>query len=264
MIQTLHTLQPEKTSTLYILGVRVDRVTQQQVVAATEAMIDQYHASVSSPVCQQIVTVNPEFVVAAQRNVDFRLCINKAALVTADGVGIVLASRYLRRPVPERVTGIDTVVALAKMCAERDFRLYLLGAAPGVAEEAADRLRILAPGLQIVGTYSGSPARVEEDEIIERIREAQADLVCVAYGAPAQDLWIARNLSRLPAAIAMGVGGTFDFLAGRQQRAPRIFQRSGMEWVYRLYREPWRWKRMLALPKFAVKVLLKGRHAYGA
>jgi N-acetylglucosaminyldiphosphoundecaprenol N-acetyl-beta-D-mannosaminyltransferase len=142
--------------------------------------------------------------------------------------------------------------------------LYLLGAAPSVAEAAGKRLQTLAPGLQIAGSYAGSPAIAEEDEIIERIRVARADILCVAYGAPAQDVWIRRNLARLPVAIAMGVGGSFDFLTGRQQRAPKMMQKFGLEWLYRLYREPWRWRRMLALPKFAIKVMVKGCKAYEA
>ena len=110
--------------------------------------------------------------------------------MVADGIGIVLAARYLGKPVPERVTGVDTLIALAQRCAERGYRLFLLGAAPGIAEAAAVRLQTLAPGLHIAGTYAGSPAEAEEAEIIERIRGAQTDVLCVAYGAPAQDLWI--------------------------------------------------------------------------
>jgi len=192
---------------------------------------------------------------AAQHDPFFRQCINEAALAMPDGIGVVWAARYLGKPTPERVTGVDMLVDLSK----QGYRLYLLGAAPGVAEAAGERLQVLAPGLQIAGAYAGSPALAEEDEIIERVRVAQADVLCVAYGAPAQDVWIRRNLARLPVAVAMGVGGSFDFLTGRQQRAPRMMQKLGLEWLYRLYREPWRWRRMLALPKFAIKVVLKGR-----
>lgn len=133
------------------------------------------------------------------------------------------------------------------------------GGRAGVAESAAERLCALAPGLQIAGTYAGSPDPTEEEPILERIRQAQADVVCVAYGAPAQELWIYRNLSRLPAAVAMGVGGAYDFLAGRKLRAPKAMQRMGLEWLYRLYREPWRIWRMLAIPRFMILVLLKGQ-----
>ena len=238
----------------YVLGVRVDRVTRGQALDRIERMIALHRASVGEQRCQQVITVNTEFVMAAQRNSEFREAINRAALVVADGIGIVWASR-----VPERITGTDSVEALAKRCAIAGYRMYLLGAAPGVAEQAAARLQVIAPGLAVAGTYAGSPAPEEEDVILERIRAANADVLCVAYGAPAQDLWIYRNRERLPVAVAMGVGGAFDFLSGRQRRAPHIMQRMGLEWLYRLYREPWRWRRMLAIPRFMLYVLLKGR-----
>src|SRR5262249_25285291 len=152
--------------------------------------------------CQQIVTVNTEFVMAAQKNTDFLRAINSAALSVADGIGVVWATRFVGFPTPERITGTDTLVALARRCAQKGYRLYLLGATPGVAEQAGENLQTLAPGLQIASTYAGSPAPAEEDAIIERIHAANADILCVAYGAPAQDLWIYRNLSRLPVAIA--------------------------------------------------------------
>jgi N-acetylglucosaminyldiphosphoundecaprenol N-acetyl-beta-D-mannosaminyltransferase len=243
----------------FVLGVRVDRVTREQALERLERMMALHRASVTMQRCQQVVTVNTEFVMAAQHDSDFREAINGAALAVADGIGIVWASYLSKVHVPERITGIDTVTALAKRCAASGYRLYLLGAAPGVAERAAARLQAIAPGLAIAGTYAGSPAPAEEDAIIERIRVADADVLCVAYGAPAQDLWIKRNLARLPVAVAMGVGGAFDFLSGRQRRAPRVMQRVGLEWLYRLYREPWRWKRMLVIPRFMLYVLLKGR-----
>ena len=254
----LHSPQSDWPKPAYVLGVRVDRLSQRQALDAIEQMIEQHKVSDQPLACQQVVTVNPEFVMAAQHHAAFRQCINQAALVVADGIGIVWMTRYLRTPTPERVTGIDTVTELARRCAIKGYRLYLLGAAPGVAEIAGARLQQLAPGVQIAGTYAGSPVIEEEDQIIERIRTTQADVLCVAYGAPAQELWIQRNLSRLPVAVAMGVGGTFDFLSGRQKRAPQVMQRLGLEWLYRLYREPWRWRRMLALPQFVLQVLLKG------
>ena len=248
----------------YVAGVRVDRVTQTQALDAIERIIVQRRDGAEQQSCQQVVTVNPEFLMAAQRDRVFHSSINEAALVVADGMGIVWATRFLREPVPERITGTDLLPPLAQRCAEKGYRLYLLGAAPGVAELAAERLRTLAPGVQIVGAYAGSPAPAEEDEIIERVRAAQADVLCVAYGAPAQELWIYRNLARLPVAVALGVGGAYDFLSGRQRRAPRVMQRLGLEWLYRLYREPWRWRRMLALPQSALLVLRKGRGKHDA
>jgi N-acetylglucosaminyldiphosphoundecaprenol N-acetyl-beta-D-mannosaminyltransferase len=264
-IPQINTMPPQSSpASVYVLGVRVDRISQQQALERIEQMIAQRHASRNTLPCQQVVTVNPEFVMAAQHNKDFRIAINSASLVLADGTGVLWATRYLRQPAPERVTGTDTLPVLAQRCAAAGYRLYLLGATSGVAEAAGARLQELAPGLEIAGTYAGSPAPEEEDEIIERIRAAEVDVLCVAYGAPAQELWIRRNLSRLPAAVAMGVGGAYDFLAGRQQRAPESMRRIGLEWLYRLYREPWRWRRMLALPQFAVQVVLRGRKKYDA
>jgi N-acetylglucosaminyldiphosphoundecaprenol N-acetyl-beta-D-mannosaminyltransferase len=257
---SLQTAQSDAPACACVLGVRVDRVTQHQALDAIERMIAQRRESDNQLPCRQVVTVNTEFVMMAQHDATFRECINQAALVVADGMGIVWATRYLGTPAPERITGTDTLAALAKRCAASGYSLYLLGAAPGVAELAARRLGEMAPGLHVAGTYAGSPAPTEEDKIIERIRVANADVLCVAYGAPAQELWIRRNLPRLPVAVAMGVGGAFDFLSGRQRRAPQAMQRMGLEWLYRLYREPWRWRRMLALPRFAIKVLLKGRN----
>jgi N-acetylglucosaminyldiphosphoundecaprenol N-acetyl-beta-D-mannosaminyltransferase len=257
-LQQLTTMVNPQES-VYVLGVRVDRLSEQQALDTIDQMIAHYRTNKGQIVCKQIITVNPEFVMMAQRNENFRVAINQAALVLADGMGVVWATHYMGRPVSERITGTDTLAALAQRCAARGYRLYLLGAAPGVADAAGRRLQEMAPGLEIAGTYAGSPAPDEEDEIIERIHAAEADVLCVAYGAPAQDLWIWRNLSRLPLAVAMGVGGAFDFIAGRQRRAPRVMQRLGFEWLYRLYREPWRWRRMLALPRFAVQVALRGR-----
>ncbi len=266
MLQMLNDAHPdgyEQSASLRVLGVRVDRVTQQQALQHIERLIQLYHSNAVQPSCQQIITVNPEFVMTAQDNSPFRQCINEAALVVADGIGVVWAARWLGQPVPERVTGVDTLIELARQCARRGDRLFLLGAALGVAEIAAARLQELAPGLIIAGTYAGSPAVADEEAILERINAARPDVLCVAYGAPAQDLWIRRNLARLPVAVAIGVGGSFDFLAGRQQRAPHWMQKMGLEWLYRLYREPWRWRRMLALPQFACLVVLKGRKSYG-
>jgi N-acetylglucosaminyldiphosphoundecaprenol N-acetyl-beta-D-mannosaminyltransferase len=264
MTQILDTPQSEQPASVSVLGVRVDRLTQQQVLTYITSFLQYYIASNRQVVCQQIITVNPEFVIAAQHDTQFRQCINEAALVVPDGIGVVWAARYLGKPTPERVTGVDTVVEIAKVCATQGYRLYLLGAAPGIAELAAARLQELAPGLQVAGTYAGSPDPAEEDMIIERIKATRTDILCVAYGAPGQDLWIRRNLSRLPVGVAMGVGGAFDFLAGKQKRAPKIMQKFGLEWLYRLYREPWRWRRMLALPNFAIQVVLKGRSSHDA
>ena len=133
--------------------------------------------------------------------------------------------------------------------------MYFMGAAPGVAEKAAVILQARYPGLVVAGTFAGSPASSEENAIVEQIRVARPDVLLVAFGAPAQDAWIARNLPRLQTSVAMGVGGTLDYIAGVARRAPVWVQRLGLEWLYRLCREPWRWRRQLALPRFVWLVL---------
>ncbi|GCE48596.1 WecB/TagA/CpsF family glycosyltransferase [Thermosporothrix hazakensis] len=239
-----------------LLGVRVDLLSQAETLSRIDQIVALHRNTTDIP-CRQIVTVNTEFIITAQRNPLFRQCINQATLVVPDGMGVVWGTRYKGEPAPERVTGTDTLAALAPLCAEKGYRLYLLGAAPGVAEATARILQQKHPGLIIAGTYAGSPAPAEEEDILARIREAKADILCVAYGAPAQELWISRNLSRLPVAVAMGVGGAYDFLSGRTPRAPKLMQRLGLEWLYRLYRQPWRIWRMLAIPRFMVLIFLK-------
>jgi N-acetylglucosaminyldiphosphoundecaprenol N-acetyl-beta-D-mannosaminyltransferase len=236
---------------LFILGVRVDAIT----FDATLARIEGYIAD-GRP--RQIVTVNPEFVMASQSNAEFRRVINEAALALPDGTGVWWASRRLGCPVPERVPGVDLVARLASLSAARGFRIYLLGAMPGVAEMAAKVLCDRYPGLIVAGTYAGTPRVEDEAGIIAQVRAARPHILLVAYGAPAQDLWIARNLDRLGVPVGIGVGGAFDYLAGVHPLAPRWLRRIGLEWLYRLVTQPRRWRRMLALPRFVWQVLWKG------
>ena len=214
----------------------------------------------SGNVCRQIATVNPEFVMAAGQDPQFMDVLRHADLCIPDGIGLVYASRWMGNPLPERVAGSALVYHLAERAARRGWRLFLLGAAPGVAEEAAAKFQALYPGLEIAGTYAGSPAVAENESIVSLINESEADLLFVAYGAPNQDKWIARNREVLPSVrLAIGVGGSLDFVTGRSPRAPEWVQDLGLEWLYRLIREPWRWRRMLALPQFAVRVLINAR-----
>jgi len=239
-----------------VLGVRVDDVTSDEALRRIEDFIGQ-----GMP--HQVVTVNPEFIIAARSDPHFRQILNSAALSLPDGVGLLWATRFLGRPLRERVTGVDTVERVAELAARKGYRLFLLGAREGVAARAARVLKKRYPGLSVAGTYAGSPSPHEEDEIVELVREAKPDVLFVAYGAPQQEKWIARNLKRLGVPVAMGVGGAFDFIAGVVPRAPRWMQRWGLEWLYRLIRQPWRWRRMLALPRFVWLVLWQGRKPPG-
>jgi len=230
-----------------LLGVRVDRVT-------TEQTLDLMDVMVSKRVPHQVVTVNPEFVIEAQRNRPFHVVIDEATLSLPDGHGLIWASRWLGRSLVECVTGSDILPLIAQRSVKRGYRLFLLGAAPGVAEKAAAALTKENPGLNIVGTYAGSPDPSEEEDLIARVVAAAPDFLFVAYGAPSQDLWIHRNLERLGVPVCMGIGGAFDFIAQVVPRAPLWMRKRGLEWLYRLIRQPWRWRRMLALPLFIYRV----------
>ncbi len=226
-----------------ILGVRVDNVT-------AETALTQVQGFLRKRGLHQIVTVNPEFVVLAQTNPEFRRIVNAAALNVPDGVGLLWAARRLGQPLQERVTGQEMVDRISALAAECGWPIFMLGAREGVAEKASAELLRRHPRLLIAGCYAGSPACAQEAEIAERINASKADVLFVAYGPPKQESWIARNAPRLRVSLAMGVGGTFDTLAGIVPRAPLWIQRAGFEWTYRLVREPRRLRRQLAIPYF--------------
>jgi N-acetylglucosaminyldiphosphoundecaprenol N-acetyl-beta-D-mannosaminyltransferase len=230
-----------------ILGVRVDNATYADVGTLVEEWV-------ASRRPHQIVTLNPEMLVAAHRDSSFHQVLSQSDLNVADGVGVVLAARWLGSSLKERITGSDGIFYLCALCARNGYRPFLLGAAPGIAEIASERLQATYPDLHFAGTYAGSPRAEDLEGIRRRIREAAPDLLFVAYGVPAEEIWIAANRNELDVPVMIGVGGTFDFLAGEAPRAPAWIRRLGLEWLYRLLREPWRWKRQLALPLFVLLV----------
>ncbi len=232
--------------TATILNVKVHALTNTQTLALIEAFI-------ASGRPHQLVTVNPEFVIEAQQDEEFRQIINSAALALPDGIGLLKAARFLKTTsLPERVAGSDVVVKLAELSHQKGYRLYFLGAQPGVAEQAIQKLKEYYPQLQVAGCFAGSPALAENEAIVQRILPTRPDILLVAYGAPKQDKWIARNLARLQIPVCMGVGGSFDFIAGTARRAPRWIQRLQLEWLHRLVMQPWRWRRIWnAVPRFS-------------
>jgi N-acetylglucosaminyldiphosphoundecaprenol N-acetyl-beta-D-mannosaminyltransferase len=240
-------------STVRILGIRVDPLTYTD-------LLDRIAAFIAAGTPHQIVTLNPEFVMEARRNAEFRAVLEQADLCIADGVGLLWAARRQGKILPERVTGSDVLPLIAERAAREGWRLYLLGAAPSVAERTAEILKARYPGVRIVGTYAGSATDAEALEIITRIRVAQPDVLFVAYGAPKQDLWIAHYRDALGVPVMMGVGGAFDHIAGVRRRAPRWVQRFNLEWLYRLITQPWRWRRQLDLLRFVWAVLWEKRY----
>jgi len=247
-------------SSIEILGVRVDDVTNDDLLA----LVDGYVAS-RQP--HQIITLNPEMVVAAWDDPGFRQVLNSADANVADGIGLMMAARWLGHPLRERVTGSDGIYRLSEHCARMGYRPFFLGAASGVAEVVADRLSARYPGLQAAGAYAGSPRPEDEQDVLTRVRAAAPDLLFVAYGVPAEERWIARNRDRLAVPVMIGVGGAFDFVAGIVRRAPSWMRRAGLEWLHRLIRQPWRWRRQLALVRFAglmLKFRIENRESHGS
>jgi N-acetylglucosaminyldiphosphoundecaprenol N-acetyl-beta-D-mannosaminyltransferase len=206
----------------------------------------------------QVATVNPEFVMRARKDAAFARVLEGADLCLPDGVGVVWAARRLGCDLREPVAGVDLVQPLASMCARRGWRLFLLGATPGVAAELAERLRDANKGLE-VNAHSGGPDPRQDVETLHRIHDHHADVLLVAFGAPAQEMWIDRLKNRLGVSVAIGVGGAFDYLTDRVPRAPAWMRRARLEWLARLVRQPWRVRRMAVLPVYAIKVLRSPR-----
>lgn len=226
------------------MGVPIDNITEAEALAHIEEFLRQ-----DKP--HQIVTVNPEFVMAAQQNKAFRAVLHQADLATPDGFGLILAARWQGTRLKGRITGVQLTQRLAALAAARDYRIFFLGAAPGVAQQAAAALAKHYPGLHIAGCFAGSPDPRHEPFLRQLITATRPDILLVAYGHPAQDLWIARNQPYLRIPIAMGVGGVFDYLSGRAPLAPVWMRHIGLEWLYRLIRQPQRWRRIVtAVPLF--------------
>jgi N-acetylglucosaminyldiphosphoundecaprenol N-acetyl-beta-D-mannosaminyltransferase len=233
---------------LDLLGTMIDCVDASQALSQIDSFVrsGRFH---------QVVTVNVDFLRLASKDKGFQKLVNNADLVLADGMPLVWASRLRSRPLPGRVTGVDMMLACAQLAATRGYRIFLLGAAPGVARATGEILQQRFPGLCIAGTYSPpSTDPADQEECVRVVNAAQADMLFVAFGAPKQDQWICQYQDRLNVPVCMGVGGSFDMLTGKVRRAPLWLQERGLEWLYRLVQEPRRlWKRYIIhdLPVFA-------------
>jgi N-acetylglucosaminyldiphosphoundecaprenol N-acetyl-beta-D-mannosaminyltransferase len=233
-------------SSIEILGCRVDAVGRE---AAVERVIALAHSHVPS----MVVTLGTEMVMEAQRNPRFRSIINGAALVVCDTIGLLLASRLRGGPLRERVTGVDLVQTLAPRSQRDGLRMFLLGGRPETVERAKALLE--ASGAMIAGSHHGYFASDEDAAIAGQVRASGANVLLAGLGSPKQELWLAQNLAATGCGVGIGIGGTLDVLAGNVQRAPEVWQKLGLEWFYRLVREPWRWRRQLALPAFLALAL---------
>lgn len=236
-----------------IHGVMMDNVTMDEALGFVVERLD-------GPGIAKIYTPNSEIMMQAQRDSELKEILNQADLLIADGAGVVLASRILGRPLKEKVSGIDLVKRVLEYTEKRPVSFFILGAKPGVAEMAAQNIMSRYPLAEVKGTHHGYFDAEEEDSIIDKINDSGAEILLVGLGAPKQEKWIHRNAPRLNCKAAMGVGGSIDVLAGTASLAPEFMRRAGLEWLFRLIKEPRRFRRMLDLPRFILLSVKRRLH----
>lgn len=234
--------------TIEILGVKVNTVTMESTLEAIDGFIRDRRP-------HMLVTADASGIVMAQSDPRLKEIINTADLVTPDSTGVLWAARRSGTPLPAKVSGVDIVQRVCERGSKAGHRVYLLGSAPGVTDTAAERLKDRYPGLQVAGTHHGYFKRDETPTIVQTIREARADVLFVAMGIPVQEKWIADNMATLQVPVSMGVGGTFDVISGRVNRAPVWMQRHGLEWIHRLASNPRKIGKCMTLPIFVLMVL---------
>lgn len=234
--------------TVDILGIPIHELTREKLL---QCLRERKEAGLVT----WLVTANAELIVRAQDNSTLAQALHEADLLVADGSGVLWAARTLGNPLPERLPGVEIAEDLIRWAAKEGLGVYFLGAKPGVAAEAIALLQAKHPGLSVVGHHHGYFDEREEQGVIEDIHTLRPDILLVALGAPRQELWLAEHASHLGVSLAVGVGGSFDIWAGRVKRAPAWMGNWGLEWLYRLITQPWRAKRMLALPQFVYRVM---------
>lgn len=233
-----------------VLGVGFDDLTMEEAVEAALGFMNTRGAHYAC-------TPNPEIVMAAKKDAALRSALGQADLVLADGVGVTKAAAMLKTPLKARVPGIDFATAVIARLAERGGSVYLFGARPGVAEAAAARLAEAYPGLSIAGTSDGY--FTDDGPIIEKINASSPDFLMVCLGSPKQERWMSENAGRLSCGLMAGLGGSLDVLAGNVQRAPESWRKLGLEWLYRVIKEPKRLGRVARLPLFVLEAAAEGR-----
>lgn len=235
-----------------ILGVNVHPLTMEQSVAYLEDRLVEGEKAF-------VVTANAEIIMMCQHDAKYNRIVEEMAdLVLPDGAGAVWAGRHLGYTVPERVAGFDLYLRLMELSSKKGYKAFFFGSSPGVAEAAKAKCEAMYPGAQVVGLRNGYFTQEDVPQIIEEINASGAEMLFCALGAPKQEYWIAEHLEQLKPKIIMGIGGSFDVLAGKMERAPKWMQDASLEWLFRLYKQPSRFIRMMALPKFALKVIFKG------
>jgi N-acetylglucosaminyldiphosphoundecaprenol N-acetyl-beta-D-mannosaminyltransferase len=230
-----------------VLGVKFDALDLERAVRAIIALT-------MTPGPHLVVTANVELLMRARRASDLQDILRRAALVVADGIGVVWGSGQLGSPLPGRVPGIDLADRLCAEAARLGWRVALVGGAPGVAQAAAARLQRVHPGVVVAAALHGYFTAGEEQDVLRVIRDASPTLLLAGLGSPRQERWLDRHLTTLAVPISLGIGGTLDVWAGRVSRAPRVMQTLGLEWCYRLIRQPGRLRRQVVIPQFMATV----------
>ncbi len=239
---------------LTILGVNIDMVTLDK---AEERI---WHFLKDNKK-HMVFTPNSEMIMLTKQDQELKDILNSGDLITADGIGVVYASRIQGKPLKERVAGFDLAKRIVEKLSQKNISLYLLGGAPEIAETAKEKLEKEYPGIQIVGTHDGYFDEDEEKHIIDEINGIKPDILFVCLGMSKQEKWIYHHRDELDVKVSMGIGGSLDVFAGKAKRAPDFYCKYGLEWLYRLVKEPWRYKRMMALPKFGLSVMLERMRA---
>lgn len=239
-----------------IMGVKIDNTTLEESTNKIKEFLEGKETRV-------IYTPNTEIVMAARKDKEFKELLNKGDLVIPDGIGLIHASKIKKKPLTERVTGVDLSMKILEIANEKGYSIFLIGGKPGVASMACENIKKEYPNINVVGNHhgyfkgfhTGYKVHEEEKNIIKAINEAKPDIVFVGFGAPKQEKWINENKEKLNCKLIIGNGGTIDIIAGTVKKAPEIFRKSGLEWLYRLIKDPRRIKRQMVLPLFVLIVL---------
>jgi len=229
-----------------VLGVPFDNKTK-------ETFLSEFIERVYSGKKTFIVTANPEIVMYAKRDERYLSLLKEADYIVADGIGIIKGAKMLGTPIKERVAGFDLLTGLLEKAVENNSRVYFLGAKEDVLQSAIQNVQKRYPSIHIVGSRNGY-FDLSDTSVIESVQATQPDMIFVAIGYPRQEQWIHQYLSTASKGLLMGVGGSFDVLSGKSKRAPKIFIKLNIEWLYRLIKQPTRLKRMMVLPQFLVEI----------
>lgn len=239
-----------------IFGVNIHNITFEEAIGNIKEYL-------KGDTLKVIYTPNTEIVMAAKDDEGLKLLINSGDMVTADGIGLIYAGKIKNKPIRERVTGFDLSMGILDIANDNGYSLYVLGGKPGVGDMATKNIGRDYSGIKIagshhgyfLGSHNGNPDHLEELDLIKDINDKDPDIIFVGLGFPGQENWINSNREKIKSKLIIGNGGVIDILAGNAKRAPDIFIKLGLEWFYRLCKEPSRIKRQMALPRFMINVI---------